>query len=81
MSKPITVTFKVIERFYYDPGRLNETRLIKSVDFPTLTPDNKPNTFKEIEEYREKLFNKFSSEYTRKYFWIVSSLDEKFPWN
>ena len=80
MSKPTTVTFTVIERFYYQPGRLNERRLVESVEFPTLTPGDKPNTFKEIEDYREKLFNKFSSEYTRKYFWVVSSLDERFPW-
>lgn len=80
LNKPTAVTFRVIRRFYYQPGRLNETRLIKTVDFPTLTPGNKPNTFKEIEEYRKKLFNEFSTEYTRKYFWVVSSLDKNLPW-
>ena len=78
----VTVNFRVIQRYYYDPGRLNETIHWETVEFPQLTPDaNDPDTFKEVEEYREKLFNHFSSEYTRKYYWVVSSVDKRFPWN
>lgn len=79
---PATVNFRVIQRYYYEPGRLNETIHRETVEFPQLTPiADKPDTFKEIEEYREKLFNQFSSEYTRKYYWVVSSADKRFPWS